>query len=430
MDQKYYQQGKDKAKENNYQEAIALFTEAIKLNPTVAEYYYQRALAYFSLGNLHQAVFDYNESIKCDPEYYLAYYGRGLVRVALKNLPSALEDVNKVIYLKFNYAPAHKLKGIIARKSGDIPLAIISFKKSAQLFLAQKDKENCRACLDLIEQIKPTPKTLSSPVSTPQTSIKPTPMITSEEFYQKILNLTEKGEISQALAEINWVFQLESPDAQAYICKGLVYQKKGNLQQAISDFNQAIKLNPENEIAYRNRGKVRLQLKDWSGAIADFNQALTLKPDDTSLWIAKGEAQLQTGNHQQALEDYNHALQIDSNCALAYEKKAQVYLNLEEIQNAIIDYQKASNLYFEQENWQKYYKILDSLSKLSSKTPQFKNQNVKMKTLRDRLYILVGGYWEVAERLIDNAKMNYPNMPESWYLEKVISDLERDKGYF
>lgn len=48
--------------------------------------------------------------------------------------------------------------------------------------------------------------------------------------------------------------------------------------------------------------------------------------------------------------------------------------------------------------------------------------------LRQRLLRLVGGYWEIAQRLIDQAKRYYPGMSEEWYMEKVIDDLERDRG--
>ena len=48
--------------------------------------------------------------------------------------------------------------------------------------------------------------------------------------------------------------------------------------------------------------------------------------------------------------------------------------------------------------------------------------------LRQRLFTLVQGDWNLAERLLDSAKMNYPGQTEDWYWEKVIYDLERDRN--
>jgi hypothetical protein len=48
--------------------------------------------------------------------------------------------------------------------------------------------------------------------------------------------------------------------------------------------------------------------------------------------------------------------------------------------------------------------------------------------LRQRLFTLIQGDWNLAERLLDSAKMNYPGQTEDWYWEKVIYDLERDRN--
>jgi hypothetical protein len=47
--------------------------------------------------------------------------------------------------------------------------------------------------------------------------------------------------------------------------------------------------------------------------------------------------------------------------------------------------------------------------------------------LRNLLVQRLRGDNAAAERLIEMARFKKPFMPESWYLEKVISDLERDR---
>ncbi|MCL1472800.1 hypothetical protein [Argonema antarcticum] len=46
--------------------------------------------------------------------------------------------------------------------------------------------------------------------------------------------------------------------------------------------------------------------------------------------------------------------------------------------------------------------------------------------LRQRLFVLVKGDWDLAERLLHQARENNPGRSEDWYWEKVIYDLERD----
>lgn len=48
--------------------------------------------------------------------------------------------------------------------------------------------------------------------------------------------------------------------------------------------------------------------------------------------------------------------------------------------------------------------------------------------VRQRLFTLVQGNWNLAERLLESARYNYPGQSENWYWEKVIYDLERDRN--
>lgn len=45
--------------------------------------------------------------------------------------------------------------------------------------------------------------------------------------------------------------------------------------------------------------------------------------------------------------------------------------------------------------------------------------------LRQKLFRLVGGQWEIAESLISQCKYLFPGRSEQWYLEKVIGDIEK-----
>jgi hypothetical protein len=47
--------------------------------------------------------------------------------------------------------------------------------------------------------------------------------------------------------------------------------------------------------------------------------------------------------------------------------------------------------------------------------------------LKNQLVTLLGGDNAGAERLVNQARKTYPNMPEHWYWERVIADVERDR---
>ncbi|MDJ0798203.1 MAG: ABC transporter permease [Calothrix sp. MO_167.B12] len=48
-------------------------------------------------------------------------------------------------------------------------------------------------------------------------------------------------------------------------------------------------------------------------------------------------------------------------------------------------------------------------------------------SLENKLVSLLAGDIDAAERLIAKLKQEYPAMPENWYWERAIADLERDR---
>ncbi|MBR8834562.1 MAG: tetratricopeptide repeat protein [Stigonema ocellatum SAG 48.90 = DSM 106950] len=420
MNEELYNKGLEKAKEKDYAGAIEEFTRVLQDAPYFAEAYFQRGLAYYDSGAVLQAVSDYTEVLKLNSQSVEAYYCRALARVVLKNLPGALEDVDQVIRLNGNYASAYSLRGAVRRKQGYIQDAIANFKKAAELYLEQKDKENCRQCLEKIKQLQPREK----PITVEQPSYKSTPIISEKSYFTQLLEKAEKGDTGQAMEDLNWALKVDGQNAQAYCCRGVVRCKQGNFRDAISDFNQALRLNFQDAIVYRNRGKARFQLGDHQGAMADFNQALQMQPQDALLYVARGNVYRAMGDYYGAIKDYTQALQINPDDAHAYYNRGMSYACLEEMQRAVEDYQRAASMFCEKEDWVNYQQVLDSLRKISS----YGSKNTTHNLQRQHLLRLVGGYWEIAQRLIEQAKNSYPGMSEEWYMEKVIQDLESDRS--
>ncbi len=82
------------------EEAIAQYSEAIRLDPGLAAASYNRGHAYFTLGDSEKAVPDFTRAIEVDPEdrqVALAYAGRAMAQTALGNDADAATDISKAI---------------------------------------------------------------------------------------------------------------------------------------------------------------------------------------------------------------------------------------------------------------------------------------------------------------------------------------------
>ncbi|MBD2519002.1 ABC transporter permease [Nostoc sp. FACHB-973] len=55
------------------------------------------------------------------------------------------------------------------------------------------------------------------------------------------------------------------------------------------------------------------------------------------------------------------------------------------------------------------------------------DEGVSDSYLKNRLIARLSGDTAAAERLIEQAKETYPGMPENWYCERVLDDLERNR---
>jgi hypothetical protein len=79
-----------------------------------------------------------------------------------------------------------------------------------------------------------------------------------------------------------------------------------------------------------------------------------------------------------------------------------------------------------------YYVLFWQLRRepLQALKPSITNQvdeEVTGNYLKNRLIARLSGDVAAAERLIDQAKQNVPGMPENWYCEKVLNELDQDQ---
>jgi tetratricopeptide (TPR) repeat protein len=441
----YYQQGLAKAQAQDYQGAIEDFQMALIANPAAAEVYYRRGLVYFDLGDHLTAVSDYTKSIELQPQQRDAYYGRSLVRLILKNLSGALSDINQAIMFGRDYAPAYQLKGNICQKLAQRPESIEAYKLAASLYLKQQDLVNSRLCVEKVQAwnppVHPIDPVAASSIANPSNSH----VANNSAIYSAAIAKAETGDVEGALRAADGAVRSHPQDAQAYCCRGVIQMMRHNNEAALLDFNTALRINPAVHTAYRHRGRMRQQLGDFQGALADFTQALQINPQDAQIYIFQGQIQASLGNYGQVIEELNQAIAINPQEAAAYVERAQAYAKIEELTAAQADYQTAANMYLEQHNLRSYQETIKKLQSFqtnrsvssASASPSEPGatspplgagdspESRYRRDLRQRLLVLVGGQWPMAERLIVRYREEYPGYDEEWYLEQVIAYIEQ-----
>lgn len=76
-----------------YENAKSYFTEAIELDPTVADYYNARGLAEAYLGNVNDAINDFTIAIEKDSKFAQAYLNRGSAYSSIGDTENSIQDL-------------------------------------------------------------------------------------------------------------------------------------------------------------------------------------------------------------------------------------------------------------------------------------------------------------------------------------------------
>jgi tetratricopeptide (TPR) repeat protein len=95
------------------------------------------AFAYFNSGGTHlenghldQAIADYTEAIKLKPDFFLAYLNRGTARRKKGEIDLAIADYTKAIQLRADLYDAYTLRGICYGKKGLYAEAVADYTKA------------------------------------------------------------------------------------------------------------------------------------------------------------------------------------------------------------------------------------------------------------------------------------------------------------
>jgi tetratricopeptide (TPR) repeat protein len=132
-DQDIFAAGLEKLKQGEYANAIADFTEAIRLNPDNAKIYFNRAITYNTIGNPEKAIADLDRVILAHPDQANAYFNRGNSYGTLGNFPKALENYNQAIILDANNPLVYLNRGVIYWVLEDYQKAIADYDQAIVL---------------------------------------------------------------------------------------------------------------------------------------------------------------------------------------------------------------------------------------------------------------------------------------------------------
>jgi tetratricopeptide (TPR) repeat protein len=261
-------------KNNQPQEAVRHFHEAIRLYPLHAEAHNNLGVAYCQLGRYEEAKEACKEAIKTEPDYTDAYYNLGVAYGKLGRWDEAIEACKQAIRIKPDWQDVYEVYnqlGAAYYKQEKFDEAIKNWGHALQLRPDMPEVHNHLALAfykqgQLEEAIKHWREALR---------LKPD----WQEVRDNLDKIEGRWTGEQSVAQYMEMLRNDPNDASTRDRLAAELYQQGKIDQAIEQWKEVIRLRPEwaeaqNSLAtaYYRQGDVAQAIKHWA-------EAVRLKPD-------------------------------------------------------------------------------------------------------------------------------------------------------
>lgn len=129
----YNRRGEWHAAQNQPEEALADFEEAVALDDTRWQAVHNRAVSYAQEGRIEEALADFDRTIDLNSNYANAFFNRGELRYDLEDFQGAIEDYDAALRLRPTDVPAFNSRGHSYYKLGDYRAALRDYNEAIRL---------------------------------------------------------------------------------------------------------------------------------------------------------------------------------------------------------------------------------------------------------------------------------------------------------
>jgi len=383
--------GNERFKENQYETAIDLYSEAIAACPPhrrveLAVIFQNRAAAHERLDRLQESLQDCDESIKLNNRYGKSLdrrskihkkiatgYGRDELIGKISHLRQAMEDVSmaaqleglkheQLLFVDETLKHLGSALAVSAAKTREptLPSAhtIVQYFTSFMedpLFddaVAEGGYGRAKQCYEAgqYEAVVPCCEeeiSITGPDCLRAKLLKATFLVLQKQLDTGMALLTQVIEAAgeQPLIKVN-----------ALVKRGAVYiQRCQDPQQdaelSYADFNLAAQIRPESADVLMNRGQIHLLLDNFPAAVEDLRRAAELRPDFAlaavqSLYTDFLAAQTakDTGKAEAAVEGFRLAVEKFPSCVEAHALYAKVLQETDKLEEADAQYKRGTEL--------------------------------------------------------------------------------------
>ncbi|HWR39378.1 MAG TPA: tetratricopeptide repeat protein [Patescibacteria group bacterium] len=289
----YFWLGVVTGEEGNIEKAVDFYTKAIESSPQ-ANYYAYRGSTYAIAGLMPEAIADYSQAIRIKPEDWLNYANRGVLYMEKEMYEHAVNDFNEALELEPKDIGSYYNRGEAFMAQGLYSIAIDDF--NAIIALAPEDADAYAKRGQAYSELGMPDKAIADY----DKSIELDPENISTVVIRASLYMAA-GRHDDAIAGFTRAVEANPEDARACFFRGIAYVSKGDFALAVNDFDQMILAEPEFAITHYNKALCCDRLQRPVEAAAAYRRFLELA-EPGSFEVKHATERLKTLEEQQPLQ--------------------------------------------------------------------------------------------------------------------------------
>ncbi|WRH67487.1 MAG: tetratricopeptide repeat protein [Planktothrix sp. GU0601_MAG3] len=280
-----YQQVSFYLAQKQYEEAIAVCQQILKLQPNFALAYSTLGLAKQLQGKLDDAKSWYTKALDLKPDWAEVHANLGTVYVQQQQWQDALQSYQTALHFKPNQARIYQSLYTV-------------------LINLNQPEEATNAWYEAL-------------ILEPQ-------CVPAQDYIDFGKTLIEKGKLDQALELYRKGVEVYPNLPQSYYWLGEALSRKQQWEEAIAAYNQAIILNPQNNLFYQSLADALVQQKNYEQAIANYQKAIELSPDFSWTYHQLGNAFSEQEKWQEATVAYYQGIALNPKFFGSYYKLGEI----------------------------------------------------------------------------------------------------------
>ena len=303
-----YNSGLKLFNDNNFDDAIVSFTDAVIIDSTFSQAFFYRAKCYEEIDD-SLSIIDYRIAYKLDTSNYESLYSLAKIQ-EIYSFEEAIKTYEFIISLSTIESKAYDEIGVLYYMQNNIEDAVEAFSKSLLINNNANTLNDRASCYRILNNIDFAINdyllaiSLNSELSFIYNNLASTYMI--------------KGDTIEALRYYSLAITKDPNYVLAFNNRGSLYIDLYDFKSALSDINTAISIDPHYAPAYNNKGVIYHLEKKYVDALSSFSKAISLNNNYGKALLNRGITRQMTRDEDGACDDWSRANELGIKIANKY----------------------------------------------------------------------------------------------------------------